>query len=91
MFLHNYMPALVYKIMLLCCVADHIGVILSTTVIRRVFFKLTIVVWMLAVVWVFIRFSVLSYGTSQLTGNDLHALRWKDTWDFILHKDLPEL
>lgn len=91
MFLHNYIPALVYKMLLLCCVVDHIGGLLQTATVRRLGFRLAIAGWLLAVVWVFGRFAVLSYGTSQLTGSDVQALRWKDTWDFILHKDLPEL
>ncbi|KAI4464671.1 dolichyl-phosphate-mannose--protein mannosyltransferase [Holotrichia oblita] len=32
-------------------------------------------------------FSVLSYGTIPLTTQDIINLRWKDTWDFIIHKN----
>lgn len=88
MFLHNYMPAFVFKVLLLCFVLDHIGG-KARERLASVAFASAIAVWLAAVAWVYVRFLVLSYGTTRLSPDDLIALRWKDTWDFILHKDLP--
>lgn len=96
MFLHNYLPALVFKIMLLCFVIEHLYVI-----IRQWFRSQTlclgyisaVMTWLAVVLFVFKRFSILSYGISEIDGrpinaDDILSLRWKDTWDFILHKEL---
>lgn len=91
LFLHNYMPALVFKVLLLCCVIDHIGLLVARSTLATRLYRVAVVVWLTGVVWVFWRFAVLSYGTNQLTAGDVIALRWKETWDFILHKDVPKL
>lgn len=49
-------------------------------------FILCIAAWLAYVVITFKKFSVLNYGNTNLTENDLLNLRWKDTWDFIIHK-----
>lgn len=96
LFLHNYLPALVFKIMLLCFVIEHLG-----DVVKQIFnsqkinfvFNLAVIVWLLIVLYVFKRFSVLTYGLLEIenrpiSADDIIALRWKDTWDFIIHKEL---
>lgn len=39
------------------------------------------------VLYVFKIFTVLSYGMTELTTNDIMNLRWKESWDFIVHKN----
>lgn len=92
LFLHNYLPAFLYKIMLLCFVVEHLAIVLGRVIRSMVLlaiYKAAVVFWLCAIVWVFQQFLVLSYGTTRLTADDVIRLRWKDTWDFILHKDLP--
>lgn len=92
MFLHNYLPAFLYKILLLCFVIEHLAIVLGRVIRSMVLlaiYKAAVVFWLCAIVWVFQQFLVLSYGTTRLTADDVIRLRWKDTWDFILHKDLP--
>lgn len=75
--------------MLLSYVIDHIYTILqSYQKTRHVanLFVLCIIIWLAYVVRTFKKFSVLNYGTTDLNESDLINLRWKDTWDFILHK-----
>lgn len=48
--------------------------------------KCSIIAWILFIFYVFKKFSALSYGTSALSAKDVIKLRWKDTWDFIIHK-----
>ena len=42
--------------------------------------------WVGAALWVFSRFSPLAYGTTPLSKEQVLSLKWKDTWDFIVHK-----
>lgn len=90
LFLHNYFPALMYKILLLCFVIEHLHFIVrhlikSATLLH--IYNTMICLWIVGVLYVFKKFIVLSYGTTKLTAEDVIDLRWKDTWDFILHRD----
>lgn len=89
LFLHHYLPAYIFKILLLAFMIDHIYYIIQLREQSRPManlFILCVVIWMSYVVLTFKKFSVLNYGNTDLTENDLIDLRWKDTWDFILHK-----
>lgn len=96
LFLHNYLPALVYKIMLLCFMIEHlydaIRQLLNSEKVG-IYYRIAVATWLISILYVFQRFSVLTYGLRQIDGHpitadDLIALRWKDTWDFIIHKEL---
>lgn len=92
LFLHNYLPAFLFKVLLLCFVVEHVAVVLRdcfSSKIISTLYSAAVLAWLAAIAWVFQRFLALSYGTTQLTADDILALRWKDTWDFIMHKDLP--
>lgn len=90
LFLHNYLPALIFKVMLLAFVIDHLHSLLSRgkSLIYCFLFDIIVVLWFFGVIFVYSKFSVLSYGTTKLSASDIVALRWKDTWDFILRNDL---
>merc|ERR1711976_411213 len=49
-------------------------------------FSLGVFLWCLGAVYVFIQFSGLSYAHRALSSDDVRALRWKETWDLIIHK-----
>lgn len=90
LFLHNYLPALIFQIMLLCFVVEHVDLILRNIFKSRFvtfLYRLSVMVWIVGIFIVFRKFSVLSYGT-KLSADEIINLRWKNTWDFILHKDL---
>lgn len=89
LFLHHYLPAYIFKILLLAYVIDHIYHILRLREKTQPFVNLFIiglVIWLVYVIMTFKKFSALNYGNIDLSENDLMNLRWKDTWDFILHK-----
>lgn len=89
LFLHHYLPAYMFKILLLSFVVDHVFFILQFREKIKSFthlFILLVIVFVMYVILTFKKFSVLSYGNTNLTEMDLVNLRWKDTWDFILHK-----
>lgn len=90
LFLHHYLPAFVYKVLLMVALFEHIYYVLRDVLHYRTItylYLLTIGVWLGSVFYVFKKFLVLSYGMTELTMNDILDLRWKDTWDFIVHKN----
>lgn len=85
LFLHNYLPALVYKICLLCFLVEHVYDILRRTQQKFIIFayKVLVVTWLFYVFHVFQTFLSVSYGRTKLTTDAVMRLRWRDTWDFI--------
>lgn len=95
LFLHNYLPAFVFKLLLLCYVLEHLDYLLrrhctgrgaiQQHVVR--IYRLALILWLLAVCYVFVKFLPLSYGSRKMSATEITNLRWKDTWDFILQKN----
>ncbi|XP_070496483.1 protein O-mannosyltransferase 1 [Chironomus tepperi] len=85
LFLHNYLPALIYKICLLCALVEHVYDILRKMNQNFMIFvyKIAVLVWLAYVFHVFQTFLAISYGRTKLTSETILQLRWKDTWDFI--------
>jgi len=89
LFVHHYLPAYIFKIMLSAFFVSHCASLLSRVLSAKVVKLLCTVVtivWLAAVVYVFHKFSVLSYAHTALSADDVRDLRWKDTWDLIIHK-----
>ncbi|KAK7576004.1 hypothetical protein V9T40_012290 [Parthenolecanium corni] len=86
LFLHHYLQALVFKCMLTTAVIEHIHILLRKYQILKTLQFLLTSIWIVAVIWIFRKFSVLSYGVTPLTAVDVIKLRWKNSWDFIIHK-----
>ena len=74
-----------YKLMLTAYLISHAEEIIASTYIRLIMY-LIISVWMAAAVHIFNSFSHLSFGNYPLSADEVKALRWKDTWDLIIHK-----
>lgn len=92
LFLHNYLPAFVFKLLLLCFVIEHVDYLLRIICTGRGvhivrLYRLAIVLWLLAVLAIFVKFMPFSYGARKMTTNEVRDLRWKDTWDFVIHKN----
>lgn len=90
LFLHHYLPAFCFKVLLMTGLVEHVYFILHDILKNRIgtyIFISTLFVWMAIVCNVFRMFTVLSYGTTELNTSDIIALRWKDTWDFIVHRN----
>ncbi|XP_055600559.1 protein O-mannosyltransferase 1 [Uranotaenia lowii] len=89
LFLYHYLPALLYKILLLCFVLEHIQLVISKTNRSKlvlVIFNAMLAAWISGVVYFCSKYSVLTYGTTELNSDDVLKLRLKDTWDLIVHK-----
>lgn len=85
LFLHHYLPAYIYKIMLTAFIASHIQTVLTSKILRFLSASLFLL-WMGAVIQYFHEFSSLSYGLYPLNAEEVKSLKWKDTWDLIIHK-----
>jgi len=89
LFLHHYLPAYLFKIMLSGYFLSHLYYLIKRTTGSRLlsmFAKLVLFTWSLYVFYIFLTFSVLSYAVSPLSSDQVRSLRWKDTWDLIIHK-----
>ncbi|KAH8418747.1 hypothetical protein KR222_011712, partial [Zaprionus bogoriensis] len=95
LFLHNYLPAFMFKLLLLCFVVEHLDSLLRRYCLPRGgplhhalrVYHLGLLLWLVAVCAVFVKFLPLSYGTRKMSAQEIIDMRWKDTWDFILQKD----
>lgn len=89
LFLHHYMPAYVFKVCLLAAMVEHGYYLLSQYLKAPRLAKGYLAVvgaWMAAVLYVFWYFSPVTYGSRDLTANEVMSLAWRDTWDLIIHK-----
>ncbi|RZC38372.1 protein O-mannosyltransferase 1 [Asbolus verrucosus] len=90
LFLHHYLLAFTFKTLLLAALIEHIYSILNDVLKFKIIaymFVMLVSLWVLVTFYVFQKFTVLCYGTTPLSTNDVVSLRWKDTWDFIIHKN----
>lgn len=89
LFLHHYLPAYTYKLLLLNFLIEHIDFILlyiGKSWFVRTLISTCYIIWLCAVVYTFRKLSVFSYGTTPLSAEEVINLRWLDTWDFIIHR-----
>merc|ERR1711962_58845 len=89
LFVHHYLPAYLFKIMLTSFTLSHLNAqarrFLGPT-LTRLGASLLLLAWAGAVLYVFNKFSVLAYAHNDLAAAEVRSLRWKDTWDLIIHK-----
>eukprot|EP01135_Chromosphaera_perkinsii_P012269 Nk52_evm6s2630 gene=Nk52_evmTU6s2630 len=73
LFLHHYLPAVMFKIVVLCGLID---VIVPHRVLKRVLFELL----MIAVIFIFYYFSDWIYGT-PMSESAIQQRKWRNRWD----------
>ncbi|KAJ7911129.1 mannosyltransferase 1 [Mycena leptocephala] len=83
LFLHHYLPALYFGILLMCGVFD----LVTSSLRPRVRLQIAGAIMILAV-WNFAYFSPLAYG-NQWTKSKCNSAKWLKTWDFSCN-DFPE-
>ena len=89
LFLHHYLPAFIFKILLTAATIEHLYYLIGTRCQNNCLMyilKCGTLIWLLFVIYVFKKFTVFSYGTTHLSAKEVLKLRWRDTWDFIIHK-----
>ncbi|KAH8379658.1 hypothetical protein KR009_006425 [Drosophila setifemur] len=92
LFLHHYLPAFVFKLLLLCFVVEHVDYLLRRHYTGRGvhlvrMYRLFLILWLVAVFSVFVKFLPFSYGARKMSVGEVRRLRWKDTWDFVMAKN----
>lgn len=89
LFLHNYLPALLFKVLLLSFIIEHLDFLVRRFLkysYVKIAFRVAVVCWLLLVAFVYFKFLAISYGFQKLDVDELLDLRWKDTWDFVVNK-----
>jgi dolichyl-phosphate-mannose-protein mannosyltransferase len=76
LFLHHYLPALYFAILLLCAVFDFL-----TSTLRPRWRLQIVAVLIIFAIWNFSIFSPLVYGNTWTKG-ECEKARWLRTWDF---------
>ncbi|XP_033115663.1 protein O-mannosyl-transferase 1-like [Anneissia japonica] len=84
LFLHHYLSALVFKIILLAVTVEIIYIhVLRSPNLRNVFLSL-LAVWCTSVFITYLNFRPLTFGNKSLSMSQLHSLQWLDTWTFLV-------
>jgi len=86
LFIHHYLPALVFKMMLIPLLANHIqGQILRNYPWLQKLFGLLCVAFACLVVMSFKYFSPFTYGTPALSADDISQRKWISSWKFLVN------
>ena len=83
-FLYHYLPALLYKLLIVPITFEIILALVSESRKWQCLVIMAGSVWAVAVVYCFHSLLPLSYGDGVMTRGDLEAMKWRDTWDFIV-------
>ncbi|XP_001603023.1 protein O-mannosyltransferase 1 [Nasonia vitripennis] len=89
LFLHHYLPAFIFKVLLTAATVDHIYYLISVhcnSKLALAAYKLFLIGWLALITYVFCKFTALSYGITPLSAKEVLKLRWNEEWDFIIHK-----
>lgn len=89
LFIHHYLLAYVFKLMLTAFLMVHIYEVATNVLSRKWLGRLVaigVITWILATVYVFVQMSPFCYGFIPMSADHVKSLKWKDTWDFIIHK-----
>uniref|UniRef100_T1JMV6 Protein O-mannosyltransferase 1 n=1 Tax=Strigamia maritima TaxID=126957 RepID=T1JMV6_STRMM len=89
LFLHHYLPAFLFNLLLMAAMIDHLYTVVSWLFASPHYtnlFKVAVAIWVLSIIYVYTKFSVLSYGVIPLNAQEVFDLKWKESWDFIIHK-----
>uniref|UniRef100_G3P9G9 dolichyl-phosphate-mannose--protein mannosyltransferase n=1 Tax=Gasterosteus aculeatus aculeatus TaxID=481459 RepID=G3P9G9_GASAC len=81
LFLYHYLPALCYLHLLSPALLEHVHTHLRATHRRA----LCVCAWivLMSVFLSYWTFCPLTYGTPELSANQLQALKWRDSWDIL--------
>ncbi|KAH9495690.1 Protein O-mannosyl-transferase 1 [Bulinus truncatus] len=85
LFLHHYLPSVIFKVLVLAALGDHLYAISPKIPVLTSIIKYGSVVLVAVAIHVFITFSVFTYGNEALSAQQIKSLTWMDTWDFLVH------
>lgn len=78
LFYHHYLPSVLFKVLLLSTLLDHLKLYSRRSSYLLAFFILSLVVYN------FIKFLPFSYGKGLNSSNEIESLKWKSSWNFIV-------
>lgn len=81
LFLHHYLPALVFKLIILAAVFEYFSFWIPERFVFPAIFLILIIF-----LYYFLKLLPLSYGSGNLTSEGILELKLKDTWQLIIHK-----
>ncbi|XP_055353911.1 protein O-mannosyltransferase 1-like [Paramacrobiotus metropolitanus] len=84
LFFHHYYPALGFKFLLL---GGFMGEIMDLCRNKEYLAKTVqalVAVWIMSVIYTFVRFVPITYGFDELSASELHGLEWRESWNFII-------
>lgn len=84
LFLYHYLPALCYLYLLTPALLEHTHLLLSVTHQRAL--GVCVAAAFISVFSSYWTFSPLTYGSPELSANQLRALRWRDSWDILYRR-----
>ncbi|MEQ2271817.1 hypothetical protein XENORESO_009729 [Xenotaenia resolanae] len=86
LFLYHYLPALCYLYLLSPALLEHVYThLLSSGTPRRALCVCTSAV-LVSIFTSYWNFSPLTYGSPELSANQLQALKWRDSWDILYRR-----
>lgn len=86
LFLYHYLPALCYLYLLSPALLEHVHThLLSSGAPRRALCACASAV-LVSVVFAHWSFRPLTYGSPELSANQLQALKWRDSWDILYRR-----
>ncbi|KAG5840916.1 protein O-mannosyl-transferase 1 isoform X1 [Anguilla anguilla] len=86
LFLYHYLPALIFKILLLSAVLEHLHAHILRYSSHRCALDGILMAGLFSIYLSYRALSPLTYGQPELSSEDLASLHWKDTWDILLRK-----
>nr|CAG4642305.1 EOG090X015P [Evadne anonyx] len=89
LFLHHYLPALVFQLMLTASLVEHLFYLTRLVFARQIInwvFVFAVLAWMCGILFMFKKFLPLSYGLGPMNATQIQELKFKESWDFIIHK-----
>ncbi|GAA6235005.1 protein O-mannosyl-transferase 1 [Lates japonicus] len=86
LFLYHYLPALCYLYLLSPALLEHAHTHLLSTVTHRRALCVCVAAMLLSIFLSYRTFCPLTYGSPELSANQLQGLRWRDTWDILYRR-----
>ncbi|XP_078686158.1 protein O-mannosyl-transferase 1-like [Branchiostoma floridae x Branchiostoma belcheri] len=84
LFLHHYLPALVFKILLLAVMVENIHTHVLRWPVHRHIFSALCAVWVTCIYFTYRKFAPLTYGNSDLSADEVTDLKWLESWDLLI-------
>nr|XP_027197396.1 protein O-mannosyltransferase 1-like [Dermatophagoides pteronyssinus] len=81
LFLHHYLPALMFKIILIPMIIGHLNLFVPNRFIFPIFIAISVIT-----AYTFFQFLPFSYGLKEFSTNEIMKLKWRKTWHFLIHK-----